>query len=93
MSADVCGTCGRLVLPADVDEVEAAIRTLRMLAEDGEPRAMAALGVPCEPDCDCPNAPEAHLSTCFHMRPTCPRCGVRPVQNNGQGSCDTCAQA
>jgi len=23
----------------------------------------------------------------------CPRCGERPVQNNGRGSCDTCAEA
>jgi len=25
--------------------------------------------------------------------PICPRCNERPVQNNGQGSCDTCATA
>jgi len=39
VSADLCGTCRRAVLPTGVDEVEAAIRTLRMRAEDGEPRA------------------------------------------------------
>ena len=46
MSADLCGACGRAILPADVDEVEAAIRTLRMRAEDGEPRAAKYAAAP-----------------------------------------------
>jgi hypothetical protein len=78
MSADLCGACDRAMLPAGVDEVEAAIRTLRMAAEEGEPRARAALTL-------------SALSR--RVVPTCPRCGVRPIQNNGQGSCDTCAQS
>lgn len=24
------------------------------------------------PDCDCPNAPDAHLSTCWHLRAAWP---------------------
>jgi|SRR5215471_17211346 len=41
--------------------------------------------------------PLSHAVTAaLHAGPTpslCPRCGIRPVQQNGQGSCDTCAQS
>lgn len=110
MSADVCGNCGQAVPPSDVDEVEAAIRTLRMRAEDGEPRAVRYAAAP-----QLREALRAALNTLGRaalrdipdegpdrdMRPggavsavrLCRRCGLRPVQNNGQGSCDSCAQA